>query len=86
VACSPQAWAAATLPAFVQACLGLNFDPASRTVRFDRPILPGFLDRLALRNLSLGDARISVLIRHERSEVSVSVIKRCGDIQVVTAS
>jgi glycogen debranching enzyme len=86
VACSPQAWAAATLPAFVQACLGLSFDPASRTVRFDRPVLPGFLDRLTLHNLSLGDARISVLIRHERSEVSVSIVKRYGDIQVVTAS
>ena len=30
VACTPQAWAAATIPAFVQACLGLSFDPAAR--------------------------------------------------------
>ncbi len=86
VACSPQAWAAAAIPGFVQACLGLGFHPATRTVRFDRPVLPGFLDRLTLHNLSLGDARVSVLIRQERSEVSVSVIERYGDIQVVTAS
>ena len=86
VACSPQAWAAATLPAFVQACLGLSFNAATRTVHFDRPMLPPFLDRLKLHNLSLGDASISVLIRHERSEVSVSIVERSGDIQVVTAS
>lgn len=86
VACAPQAWAAATLPAFVQASLGLGFDPAARAVRFDRPDLPGFLDSLTLRNLSLGDARVSVLISRTPGEVSVSVIERDGDIHVVTTN
>ncbi len=86
VACSPQAWAAATLPAFVQASLGLSFDPAARAVRFDRPDLPAFLDSLALRNLSLGGARVSVLISRTPGEVSVSVIERDGDIHVVTTN
>ena len=86
VACSPQAWAAATLPAFVQASLGLSFDPAARAVRFDRPDLPGFLDGLTLRNLSLGGARVSVLVSRTPGEVSVSVIERDGDIHVVTTN
>ena len=86
VACSPQAWAAATLPAFVQASLGLGFDPAARAVRFDRPDLPGFLDGLTLRSLSLGGARVSVLISRTPGEVSVSVIERDGDIHVVTTN
>jgi glycogen debranching enzyme len=86
VACAPQAWAAATIPAFVLACLGLSFDPAAHTIRFNRPYLPAFLDRLTLRNLSMGDARISVLISRTLGEVSVSVIKREGDIQVVTTA
>ncbi len=86
VACSPQAWAAATLPAFVQASLGLSFDPAARAVRFDRPDLPGFLDSLTLRNLSLGDARVSVLVSRTPGEVSVSVIERRGGIHVVTTN
>ena len=86
VACSPQAWAAATLPAFVQASLGLSFDPAARAVRFDRPDLPGFLDGLTLRRLSLGGARVSVLVSRTPGEVSVSVIERDGDIHVVTTN
>ena len=86
VACTPQAWAAATIPAFVQASLGLSFDPAARVVRFDHPDLPAFIDSLALRNLSLGDARVSVLIRRTPGQVSLSVLEREGDIHVVTTN
>ncbi len=88
VACSPQAWAAATLPALVQACLGLSFDPAAHAIRFDCPSLPPFLDVMTLRNLSLGGAWVSVRVSRGAGEVSVSVIERGGDhhIQVVTTS
>jgi len=86
VACTPQAWAAATIPAFVQASLGLSFDPAARAVRFDNPDLPAFLNGLTLRNLALGDARVSVQISRTPGEVSVSVIEREGDIHVVTTT
>ena len=86
VACTPQAWAAATIPAFVQASLGLSFDPAARAVRFDRPDLPAFMDCLTLRNLSLGKAWVSVLISRTPGEVSVSVLEREGDIHVVTTT
>ncbi len=86
VACSPQAWAAAALTGVVQARLGLSVDPAARAVRFDRPDLPGFLDCLTLRHLSLGGARVSVLVSRTPGEVSVSVIERDGDIHVVTTN
>ena len=86
VACTPQAWAAASIPAFVQASLGLSFSPATGTIRFNRPDLPAFLDRLMLRNLSLGNGRVSVMIRRSPGELSVSVLEREGDVRVVTAS
>ncbi len=86
VACTPQAWASATIPALVQACLGLSFDPAAREVRFDRPDLPAFIDGMTLRRLSLGEARVSVQINRAQGEVSVSVVERQGDIRVVTTS
>ncbi len=86
VACAPQAWAAAAIPAFVQAGLGLSFDPDARVVRFDHPDLPAFIDGLTLRHLSLGDAWVSVLIRRTPGEVSVSVTEREGDIRVVTTT
>jgi glycogen debranching enzyme len=86
VACTPQAWAAAAIPALVQSCLGLSFDPATRAVRFNQPDLPAFIDSLTLRNLSLGAATVSVLISRTPGEVSVSVIERQGDIRVVTTA
>jgi glycogen debranching enzyme len=86
VACTPQAWAAATIPAFVQASLGLSFDPAACAVRFDRPDLPAFIDCLTLRNIPLGKARVSVSISRTPGEVSVSVLERSGNIHVVTTT
>ena len=82
VACSPQAWAAATLPALVRACLGLSFQPATKTVRLDRPMMPHFLNELTLRNLLLNDAMVSLTIRRSHEQVSVETIDRRGDIQV----
>jgi glycogen debranching enzyme len=86
VACTPQAWATATIPAFVQACLGLGFDPAAHIVRFDRPDLPLFAGALTLHNLSLGGARVSVRLSRMASEASVKVVGRDGDIRVVTTA
>jgi glycogen debranching enzyme len=86
VACSPQAWAAATIPALVQACLGLSFDPKTRAVRFNQPDLPAFIDSLTIRNLSVSGAEVSVLISRTPGEVSVSVLERQGDVRVVTTA
>jgi len=88
VACAPQAWAAAALPAFVQACLGLSFDPAARAVRFDSPCLPAFLDSLTLHDLSLQGAKVSILVTRAAGEVSISAVKRDGPghLQVVTTT
>ena len=82
VACSPQAWAAATLPALVGACLGLSFQPGTCTVRLDRPMLPPFLDQVTLRNLSLHTAMLSLRIRRSGEQVSVETLDRHGDVQV----
>jgi glycogen debranching enzyme len=80
VACSPQAWAAASMPGLLQACLGLRFDPAARNVHFDRPVLPRFTDRVVLRGLAIGDARIDVALEREGGSVRMRVVARSGDI------
>lgn len=86
VACSPQAWAAATPFALLQASLGLTFDPWRRRIRFDRPRLPAFLDEVTLRGVRLGEASVDLLIRRHGDEVVASPIGRSGDITVVTLS
>jgi glycogen debranching enzyme len=82
VACSPQAWAAAAPFAFLQACLGLSFDPAGERVRFRQPCLPEFLDEVVIRQLRVGDSQFDVMLRRYGAEVSVNVLDRRGDGRV----
>ncbi len=46
VACAPQAWAAATPFALLQASLGLSFNPEMNEIRLINPRLPSFLDEV----------------------------------------
>jgi glycogen debranching enzyme len=51
VACSPQEWAAGSLPYLLTAGLGLAPDGLGRTLRIRRPSLPRRVGRLSLRGL-----------------------------------
>jgi glycogen debranching enzyme len=82
VACSPQAWASATPFAFLQACLGLSFDPAGERVRFRQPRLPEFLDEVVIRQLRVGDSEFDLMLRRYGADVSVNVLDRRGDGRV----
>ena len=83
VACSPQAWAAAAPFAFLAACLGLELRHDRNRIRFRDPILPAFLDDVLIRNLKLGDSHVDLLIHRHGSDVTVNVVRRTGDAQVV---
>jgi glycogen debranching enzyme len=82
VACSPQAWAAATPFALLQACLGLEFDYEQRQIRLRNPYLPPFLQEVTLRNVSLHDASADVAVHGHGDDVAVRVIDTRGDIEV----
>jgi glycogen debranching enzyme len=86
VACVPQAWAAAAPLALLQASLGIGFDPANRTVSFDRPVMPAFTDCIRLTGLAVGDGRVDVLVRGHEEAVSATVLSRTGDIHVTVTS
>jgi glycogen debranching enzyme len=83
VACSPQAWASAAVFALVQASLGLSFAHAAGEIRFERPLLPRFLDDLHLRGLRLKGGGADVLLRRYGAEVAVTVTRREGDVRIV---
>jgi glycogen debranching enzyme len=83
VACSPQAWAAASPLALVQSCLGLGFDIERGEIGFDQPVLPDFMDEIILRRLSLKGARVDVALRRIGDNVALDVTSRTGNIRVV---
>ena len=83
VACSPQAWASAAVFALLQASLGLQLDPAAGEIRFDRPVLPEFLQHLRLRGLRLVNCGADVLLHRYGGEVAATVTERQGSVRVV---
>jgi glycogen debranching enzyme len=82
VACAPQAWAAATPFALLQACLGLEFDPFGNEIRLSNPRLPTFLDEVMLRNLQLGPSYVDLRVRRQNQTVSLDMPRTSGGIQV----
>lgn len=82
-ACSPQAWAAGAGFQLLQACLGLRIDAPHRLVSFVRPVLPPFLERVEIRNLSVGTARLDLVLDRHENEVALRVARRVGEAEVV---
>ena len=86
VACSPQAWATAAPLMMLQACLGIEFDPAARRITFNRPILPRFLDEVTLRGLRIADATADITLRRAGEGVALQVLRRSGPCEIVTTN
>ncbi len=86
VACAPQAWSAAAQLSLLQSCLGIRFDLASRTVVFDRPVMPPFIDEITLRSLAIGSARIDVKLVCVDDSVAMRVLSRRGNISATMNS
>ncbi len=82
VACAPQAWAAAAVFGMLQACLGLDIDAPGGQLSFHAPRLPGFLDRVELRDLRIGQASVDLLLQRYPHNVGVEVVRKRGDVAV----
>jgi glycogen debranching enzyme len=83
VACSPQAWASATLPALIDAMLGIEIDPLKRELRFRRPSLPPEIGQLRLNALQVGDEFIDVIIERHGETVSVNALNRSAAVRIL---
>jgi glycogen debranching enzyme len=83
VACIPQAWAAASVFALVQASLGLSFTHDAEEIRFDRPKLPRFLGELHLRGLQVKGGSADVVLRRHDRDVALNITRREGNVPIV---
>jgi glycogen debranching enzyme len=82
VACSPQAWASGVVFHLIQSCLHLSIDAECRRLLIDRAILPPFLTYLRLVNLELPFGRVDLLFEQHPLDVSVTVLRKQGDVEV----
>jgi len=84
VACAPQAWASAAAYMLLGSCLGLEIDAAARRIWFRRAMLPDRVDWIRLSNLSLLDASVDLLVTRHAQDVGIEVLRREGDIEILT--
>ena len=83
VACSPQAWAAGSPFLMLQAMLGISARAHENLLTVNKPHLPTWLNTVEVRNLAVGDSRISLVFRREGEITSFSLLNREGDLRVV---
>jgi glycogen debranching enzyme len=82
VACSPQAWSAAAVFAMLQACLGLTIDASSQQVAFRHPQLPPRVERVSVRNLTVGESSVDLTLYRYSGAVGLNVDRRSGKLDV----
>lgn len=82
VACSPQAWAASSWSAFLQASLGILAVAPLREVRIAKPTLPPWLQWVEVKRLAVGDAEVDLRYQRVGDHTSVDVSAMRGDVRV----
>ena len=82
-ACAPQAWASAAGFLLLQSCLGLQIDAPRRRLSFVRPVLPPFLQRVEIRNITIGDARVDVTLDRHPEDVGLTATRRDGNLEIM---
>ena len=84
VACSPQAWASGTVLMTLGACLGLQPDAPTQTLRLCRPVLPEWLERVVVEGLQVGSATVDLAFhRYAEGGAGVDVLRRQGELEVL---
>ena len=83
VACAPQAWAAGAVFLILQSCLGLTIRAAESRIYFYHPALPRSIQRVNLRNLCVGDGSADLEVSRQEYAVSISILRRQGDVEIV---
>jgi hypothetical protein len=64
--------------------LGLSINASERRILLRRATLPGWLDWIRLERLSVGQATVDLLLERHEHDVGVRVLRRSGDVEIVT--
>jgi glycogen debranching enzyme len=82
VACSPQAWAAATVFSLLETCLGMSFRPEVPEIVLRRPHLPDCIQWLRIGPLAVGQRSVELLLRRYENNVGIDVLQKHGEITI----
>lgn len=83
VACSPQAWAVGSVFLLLQACLNIKINALKKTIVFDSPRLPSYLNQISIINLKLPNGSCDILINRLENDVGFNLLKKPDDWEVI---
>ncbi len=83
VACSPQAWATASIFQLLQMMVNPIADAANHSLTIRNPALPDGIDALVLRNLCVGSSRVDLELERSGDTVACKVSNRQGNLSVI---
>jgi len=90
VACMPQAWASGAVFALLEAATGLSIavepETGRPTVRFQRPVLPPYLEHVRISNLRVGDEEIDLELHRHETDVGVQITRRPAAVEVIVTA
>ncbi|HEY0899267.1 MAG TPA: amylo-alpha-1,6-glucosidase [Sphingobacteriaceae bacterium] len=83
VACSPQAWSVAVVFMLLQACLRIEINALAKTITFDNPRLPDYLDNIVLTNLTLDGSSFNLKLHRLDQDVAFNVMRKPHGWEVI---
>jgi glycogen debranching enzyme len=85
VACSPQAWASASVYLLFESCLGMKYVATEHRLEFSSPRLPMSIDHLELTNLRVGKHLVDIRLRRDAdsTRAGVEVLRNEGGCQIL---
>ncbi|WDT80016.1 MAG: amylo-alpha-1,6-glucosidase [Candidatus Manganitrophus sp.] len=84
IACSPQAWSAASIFSVLSSFLGLSADALNQRLYFTDPVLPTWLKWVEITNLQVGNERVDFIVREGRTGALIEVTDKSPKVEVVT--
>lgn len=83
VACSPQAWSVGVVFLLFQSCIRIHIDALKKTVIFDKPALPDYIDYVCVSNIQLSSGVCEFEMRRHRNDVGLNVVQKPKDWEVI---
>lgn len=83
VACSPQAWSAASSFLFVQSILNIVPDAQKNTLYLSSQVLPDFLNFLRIDNLKIADSRVCLTFQKTSKGIVIDVLDKEGNVDII---
>ncbi|KGX90797.1 amylo-alpha-1,6-glucosidase [Pontibacillus marinus] len=82
VACSPQAWAAGTPFACVQALLGMEVNAFTKSISIN-PTLPEDMDWIEVNDLTVGSGKLNVVVKKVQDHVVATVEQNTSEFTII---